>query len=843
MKTSKLYNLVLLYIFVLLTPTVFAGQFTYKQTEGIDESITLHSPKDDQSDYIYDWADSNLEFEDELSMIKAGTSMSISVGTSTLCSGVETTVTYSWNLGSSPQGYAQYSLDGITWYNMNAGPLATISSGVAKTISPTVSTTYYGRVMGNLGVLQLTATPRTITVNPSPSNPTSVTATPSTICTGSSSNLRAVSAGNTIRWWSASTGGAMYGTSASGANYPVSPTNTTTYYAESMNSGLSNIGVSASASHTDGGSGPYGPTEYNNGSISNCPDQPWGWVKAGEDIVYTWGSQQTVNTVRFHKGDRPFSSLYIHYWNGSNYVYITTYSNSSACSTVSGGYHEVTFPPVSTTRIRFSNILGSNPNFREIEVFGPPASCPSLNRVPVTVTVQQPPTAPTGITGTTTICNGQSTTLTAEGGSDGSGANVNWYSGACGPVFSQEWFTLPYGTAGTTLNSVNGILDVTSTNGDPMIMMYGLGSFNPNIYKHIQIRYRVVSGTAGNTEIFFTNGLHGTAHGSQMVSGSMNSDGNWHILNIDMSTHGNWTHSNITGWRYDWATQSGARVQIDYIALGEGQAVGQGNSIVISPTSNTTYYVQRVGTTTCSNATACASTTVIINTPPTAPTSIAGVNTICSGQTTELTATGGDVGDGCTYQWGTGLNIGENIIVGATEAIYETQQLYTSTNYWVRRIGTAPCDGTTTGGVTQLVTVDPLPEASAGGSAIICETGNHTVSGASASNGTILWTHNGSGSISNATTLAPTYSASSGDAGNIVTLTMTVTSNNSCGTATDTDTYTLIPLRLSHYPRQLREVQHQFVKPAIIPLAEQVQIMELYYGHIMVPALFPMKPL
>ena len=93
---------------------------------------------------------------------------------------------------------------------------------------------------------------------------------------------------------------------------------------------------------------------------------------------------------------------------------------------------------------------------------------------------------------------------------------------------------------------------------------------------------------------------------------------------------------------------------------------------------------------------------------------------------------------------------------------------------------------------TYTVNVDALPEASAGGSQTICETGTATVSGASSANGTILWTENGAGSITaGATTLTPTYTSAAGDAGNVVTLTMTVTSNNACGTATATATYTV----------------------------------------------------
>ena len=90
---------------------------------------------------------------------------------------------------------------------------------------------------------------------------------------------------------------------------------------------------------------------------------------------------------------------------------------------------------------------------------------------------------------------------------------------------------------------------------------------------------------------------------------------------------------------------------------------------------------------------------------------------------------------------------------------------------------------------TYSVVVEGLPTATAGGSQTICEDGSAIVSDASATNGTILWTENGAGNLTNEKTLYPTYIAAAGDAGNTVTLTMTVTSDNACGTATATATY------------------------------------------------------
>ena len=87
----------------------------------------------------------------------------------------------------------------------------------------------------------------TVTVNPVPAAPTAVTATPGAICAGGSSNLKATSVGNTIRWYTVATGGSSIGTSGSGANFLVSPAGTTTYYAEASISASGCVSTTRSA--------------------------------------------------------------------------------------------------------------------------------------------------------------------------------------------------------------------------------------------------------------------------------------------------------------------------------------------------------------------------------------------------------------------------------------------------------------------------------------------------------------------------------------------------------------------------------------------------------------------
>lgn len=77
-----------------------------------------------------------------------------------------------------------------------------------------------------------------------PAPPQNVNASPGVVCPGSATNLSAtVVAPNEVRWFTQPSGGNSLGTSASGANFSVTPNGTTTYYAETVTpSGSINFG-------------------------------------------------------------------------------------------------------------------------------------------------------------------------------------------------------------------------------------------------------------------------------------------------------------------------------------------------------------------------------------------------------------------------------------------------------------------------------------------------------------------------------------------------------------------------------------------------------------------------
>ena len=147
---------------------------------------------------------------------------------------------------------------------------------------------------------------------------------------------------------------------------------------------------------------------------------------------------------------------------------------------------------------------------------------------------------------------------------------------------------------------------------------------------------------------------------------------------------------------YEWGT--GATVGNNIIA---GATT---NTISVSPTTTTTYWVRVKGTSPCGDSSG-ITTTVTVTPAAVAPTSITGTTSICSGTSTTLTATAG-LG---TYEWGTGATVGSNIIAGATSNTYTTPNLNSTTTYWVRVKGTSPCGDSA--GISTTVTVNPSATA------------------------------------------------------------------------------------------------------------------------------------
>ena len=174
------------------------------------------------------------------------------------------------------------------------------------------------------------------------------------------------------------------------------------------------------------------------------------------------------------------------------------------------------------------------------------------------------------------------------------------------------------------------------------------------------------------------------------------------------------------------------------------------------------------------------------------PGTIGNAQTVCAGiddpdaLSNVASASGGD-GSTYNYQWESstaGAGGPFSAISGATGTTYNPGPIAVTT--WYRRyVSSGVCNGAYSN-VIELTAVDP-PTANAGSDALICSDGSYTVNDATATEFTsLLWTHDGSGSLSNASTLTPTYTAATADGGNIVTLTLTASGNAPCGPAVST---------------------------------------------------------
>ena len=154
---------------------------------------------------------------------KSADPTSASASPSIICDGESSTLTLTGGGGGTDET--------IKWYTASCG--GTLAGmGNSLSVSPTTTTTYYGRYENGAPCNYNSLCAQvTLTVNQKSADPTSASASPSTICNGQSSSLMlnggGGGTGETIKWYTASCGGTLAG---SGNDLSVSPTTTTTYY-------------------------------------------------------------------------------------------------------------------------------------------------------------------------------------------------------------------------------------------------------------------------------------------------------------------------------------------------------------------------------------------------------------------------------------------------------------------------------------------------------------------------------------------------------------------------------------------------------------------------------------
>ncbi len=260
----------------------------------------------------------------------------------------------------------------------------------------------------------------------------------------------------------------------------------------------------------------------------------------------------------------------------------------------------------------------------------------------VVITSQNSSVAPTGISGTTTICSGSSTTLTVTGGSAGTGAVAQWFTVSCGgtsagtgnsitvsPTSNTTYYVRYSGTCNTTTcaSATVTVDNFTVSNAGPDQAVCGTAAtLAGNTPASGGGTWTLISGagtittptspTSGITglgvgaNVFRWTLLNGVCTDSQddvTITGQNSSTAPTGISGTTAVCNGTSTTLTLTGG----SAGTGATAQW-YSGSCGGTAEGSGNSITVTPTTTTTYYVRYVGT--C-NTTTCASVTVTVYQP------------------------------------------------------------------------------------------------------------------------------------------------------------------------------------------------------------------------------------
>lgn len=633
-----------------------------------------------------------------------------------------TTSNEAWRF--TPNGTANYV---TSWWQGGTQ----IASGATTTVCPTTTTTYTAQIVyTNCNAAQVTVTdPMTVTVTSGLS--ASVSPATTSICQGNSTTLTA-SGGTTYAWSDGSTGASISVSPASTTTYTVtattgSCTNTaqatvTVNSAPPADAGLpQSICSGNSATLTATGGGTYAwSTGGSTASISVSPASTTTYTVTvtNSGCTATDNVTVTVNPVPTADAGLPQTIC------PTNTATLTASGGGTYSWSTGDATQSVSVSPLSTTTYTVTvTSLG----------------CTATDNV--TVTVNSTITADAGLP--QTICSGQSATLTASGGSTYSWSN----GGATASISVSPVTTTTYtvtvssgGCTGTdnvsvTVNALPtadaGSLQSVCTGQSTLLTATGGGTYNWNTGDASSS----ITVSPGSTTTYTVTVTNSGCSASDDVVVTVNSIP---VADAGMPQTicpgGSATLIASGGSSYSWSTGSSTA------------------STSVSPASTTTYTV------TVSNlgCTSSDDVTVTVNSGITADAGLP--QTICSGQSATLTASGGS-----TYSWSNGDLTQVSTVSPASTTTYSVT------------VSSGGCSGTDD--VT--VTVNPAPAANAGTDQIICtgQSANLTAFGG----GTYLWSNSSTNQSINVTPTVTTLYL------------LTVTSAAGC-TATDDIQVTVNPL-------------------------------------------------
>jgi hypothetical protein len=326
----------------------------------------------------------------------------------------------------------------------------------------TAGTTYYITVgsyysLGTTGNLQLNVTATPFTSSVAPTGVSGIT----TIASGGSTSLTAtggtLGTGAVVEWFTGSCGGTAVGT---GNPISVSPTATTTYYVRytgtcntttcttvtvtvtPANDACANAISIASLPYTSAVISNASATDDNIGTVCDGPYKNIWWSVTGicgsMTAITCTGGTNFDDEIQVYSGS--CGSLVAVICNDDNGAGCTSNYAGVSWTSVAGTVYYITVGSYYSAGVT-GNI--------QLNVTGTPATSS---------------VAPTGISGTTNICPGGSTTLTANGGTLGTGAVVQWYTGSCGGtlVFTGNPYSPSPGSTTTYFARYSGQCNTTT---------------------------------------------------------------------------------------------------------------------------------------------------------------------------------------------------------------------------------------------------------------------------------------------------------------------------------------------------------------------------------------------
>ncbi|MCB9198522.1 MAG: gliding motility-associated C-terminal domain-containing protein [Flavobacteriales bacterium] len=501
----------------------------------------------------------------------------VTASLNTICVGNSINLTVS---GGAPGNGAIYA-----WYDVDPTiglptPVFT-STGVNYTnVSPLITTTYYCRLEGCDTTL---AASTTITVNTLSSDPSGISSSVSQVCSGSPVTLT-VNGGNlgTGADWYWYAGGCGAGAAiGNGTSITINPTSTTTYYVRAQGtcnmSGCASITILVDNLSAD-------PVTVISSDASVCP-----------------GDVTTLSVIGGSLGT------------GANWQWY-----NGACGGLNvGSGSTIAVSPTATTvyYVRAEGACNTT-------------SCSNLS-----INVETLSVAATGATSSiNNICPNASVDLNVQGGTLGDGATWEWYQGSCGGIYVGSGTTLTVNPSSTTTYYVRAEGNCNSTTCVSVTVTVVNLSTAPS------------SAIASSNSVCPGGSVTLTVNGGTLVTGDV------------------------------WTWYEGG--------CGAGTSVGTGNNITLNPSVASTYYVRAEGT--C-GVTSCASASVSMNTVSTDPTGITASSTaICVGQSTVLNVSGGTLGTGANWQWYQGSCGGGPVGSGNSISVSPTA----TTTYFVRAEGT-----------------------------------------------------------------------------------------------------------------------------------------------------------